>query len=674
MYSKAPMNAELVGSTTEYMLYPDGSSGARVQMQGAHFQQSPPIVGNEPPLTFTGAGFEYAKYTFNIVAEETCRIERIIERRATNQFGDNNVLETILFVSIITDQNPIDVIVIPKYVSHHQYFGYELKQTMTFRKGQILKKGTVLAEVPNVINNEWCPGVNANAILASSQNVIEDAVWISQELADKMSSWGYKKHVMSIGPNEYPLIIYGTPEHPAIHPPIGGKVRDDGILMAKRKYDELLCAIEMSTGALREPDGHFDDCIFVNPKSEVVDIRVYRDEAGRKNLQTPEGMQQICDVYADALNFYYENIRRYYLELKREKKTNLTAKCRQLIEESIMMNPEMVLHKESPRKKQFGYEPLEDYRIEVTVRFPIPLAEAGKITDCFGGKGVVGIVVPTEDMPIDAYGNRVHIVMSDNAMLRRTNWNRGFEHLYNAARRDVQIRTLELADAGDYEAAWNYLMGFLEATTPLYAEDVARTHLGSVERNEYIDELRRTQLRVNIPIDTPLGMKEVEEAIKEKYPPRQSPLMMTRPDGSKVPTVEEFIVGELYIIRLDKTGRDMSAIGAGRFQHFGTIAKQHARDRARRPLREHPIKFIGESEARHLKAFVGRDLVEEVHDRSNNPIVADEVILNTLTAEHVMNIPCLVDRKRFPLGNNRSMAIQRHVDECDGVGFTTRED
>ena len=62
-------------------------------------------------------------------------------------------------------------------------------------------------------------------------------------------------------------------------------------------------------------------------------------------------------------------------------------------------------------------------------------------------------------------------------------------------------------------------------------------------------------------------------------------------------------------------------------------------------------------------------MVEEVHDRSNNPIVADEVILNTLTAEHVMNIPCLVDRKRFPLGNNRSMAIQRHVDECDGVGL-----
>lgn len=66
-------------------------------------------------------------------------------------------------------------------------------------------------------------------------------------------------------------------------------------------------------------------------------------------------------------------------------------------------------------------------------------------------------------------------------------------------------------------------------------------------------------------------------------------------------------------------------------------------------------------------------MAEEIHDRSNNPVVADEVILSVLTAEQPTNIPEAVDRDRFPLGNNRSMAILNHVLECEGVAFTTGE-
>ena len=672
------MHTELVGCTTELMLYPDGSSGARVQMQGAHYQQAPVIVGNQKRNLFTGSEFEYAKYTFNVIVEEDCIVERVIQRFSTCQMQDKQVLETVIFVSIIGKDTPLDVIVVPAYNSNHQYFGYKLEHKPIMRQlrpGAHLSKGTVLAETPGVIDGEWCLGRNVPAILASHQQVIEDACWISQELADSLKSYGYKTHVFSFGSKEYPLFLYGTPDNPRIHPEIGERVRADGILMAKREYDELLAAVEMTGNALFEPCGHFDDCVFTDPNAEVVDIKVYRDDSGRNKMSTPVAMQEACDKYADGLSFFQENIRRFYSDRKRGKKgVNMTPKARQIIREAIYDNPRELIKGEGARKKQFGYEVLEDYRIEITVRFPIELDVAGKITDCFGGKGVVGRVMPTEDMPIDQYGNRVHIVMSDNAMLRRTNWNRGFEHYVNAARRDVQVDALALADSGDYTAAWDYIFGFLEICSPRWAKAMLDSHPDDRRRREFIDELRHSPLRVWFPTDNEFGMMEVEAAIRAKYPPRQSKLTVTAEDGTKTLTVEDFIVGELYIIRLDKTGRDYSAISAGRYQHFGTITKQHSRDRHRRAVREHPIKFMGESEARHLKAYIGGDVAEEIHDRSNNPVVADEVILSVLTAEQPTNIPEAVDRERFPLGNNRSMAILNHVLECEGVAFTTGED
>lgn len=677
------MHPELVGCTTELMLYPDGSSGARVQMQGAHYQQAPVIVGNQKRNLFTGSEFEYANYVFNVIVEHECKIERVIRRNAKREMNDRRAVETVLFVSYTSDDvvrsTVYDVIVIPAYQSHHQYFGYQLIPTPIFYSilrgdTKMLRKGTILAQTPGVIDDEWCLGRNVPAILASHQLVIEDACWISQELADSLKSYGYKTHVFSFGAKDYPLFLYGDADNPRIHPDLGEKVRADGMLMAKREYDELLSAVEMTSQALMEPDGHFDECVVTDPGAEVVDIKVYRDDSSRNKMQTPVAMQKVCDEYADGLSLFHGDVRQFYQKLKMDrKKPNLTPKARQLIREAIYDNPRDLIKNEGPRKKQFGYEVLEDYRIEITVRFPIELDVAGKITDCFGGKGVVGRVMPTEDMPIDQYGNRVHIVMSDNAMLRRTNWNRGFEHYINAARRDCQLDTLALADKGDYAGAWDYVTGFMEVCSPKWATAIRDTHPDAKTQHDFIDELRNEPLRIWFPVDNELGMMEVESAVKAKYPPRQSKLTVTDENGNKKLTVEEFIVGELYVIRLDKTGRDFSAISAGKYQHFGTITKQHSRDRNRRAVREHPIKFMGESEARHLKAYIGGDVAEEIHDRSNNPVVADEVILSVLTAEQPTNIPEAVDRDRFPLGNNRSMAILNHVLECEGVAFTTGE-
>ena len=118
----------------------------------------------------------------------------------------------------------------------------------------------------------------------------------------------------------------------------------------------------------------------------------------------------------------------------------------------------------------------------------------------------------------------------------------------------------------------------------------------------------------------------------------------------------------------------MSTISAGRHQSFGTISKQHSHDRNRRPGREHPIKHTGESEMRHLAAYVGAELIAEIRDRANNPVVAAEIIRAIVTAPQPMAIPEAVDRNRYPLGNDRIIALVNHSNRCDGFKYAIKKD
>ncbi len=692
------------GCTTNLQIMPQGSSGARVQMQGTHYAQATQIAEPQLRNIFAGPERDYANYMFNVTVEHTCTVIRVVKRYARPGAGEQRVLETLVFVE--RKQEPgsrqerkpvIDLIRIPSFIQNHQTFAVELELTEIGKRlgaKNFLKKGTILAQTKSVIDDEYCVGLHANTLLVSHPMVIEDSCLISQSLADRMMSYGYKTYRMTIGEKDFPLLLYKDKYgKPSLFPEVGEQVREDGILFAKREYDPLLAAVEMSEVSLSEPCGHFDDCTFVNPDAQVVDVKVHRDdirvrrrdpETGEnlpcEKMSTPVGMQEICDNYADAYSNFQGHIRSLYKHVKDDyrrkgyKEVEYTPDAKQAIMYSIADNPREVNNNLSRYTKQFGQIKNDDYMIEITVKFPIPLSVSGKITDTMGGKGIVGQIVPDENMPIDAFGNRVELMMSENAMLRRTNFNRGFENYVNAARRDAQIHIVDLYEEGKVEEAFDYLLRFTGAVNPEWSYAIEEAHSEKESRLDLLDAMATGEetLRLWVPSDNKYPMDQILRNMRNDFPPRKSKLRVTMEDGSIEYTEAEFAVGELYMVRLDKWGGEFSAVAAGRFQAFGTIAKQHSSDKHRRPVRENPIKHIGESEVRHQQAYIGGDVCADAHDRSNNPAVADNVIMSILSAEVPSNIEHAVDRKKHPLGHNRVMEINRHVMRCDGIGFTTR--
>jgi len=704
--TESDISLDRTGCTTNLQLFPQGSSGARVQMQGTHYTQTPQISHPEKRNIFAGPERDYANYMFNVTVEYPCTVIRVIHRHSKPGVSREDPLETLVFVERLPEPGRrlakpiVDLIQIPHSIQNHQTFPVILNMTDLGKRlgaGTYLKVGDILAQTKTVIDEEYCVGLNANTLLISHPMVIEDSCLISQAFADRMLSYGQKTYRMTIGDKDYPLFLYKDKKgNPSLFPEVGEKVRDDGILFAKRQHDVMLAAVEMSVAALSEPCGHFDECTSVSPDAVVVDIKVHRDDlrARKKDpvtgenlpsdkMSTPVGMQEICDTYADGFSSFQNKIRDLYKfvnsDFKRRglKDIEYTPVAKQSIMFAIADNPHDIDRTLGRYKKQFGATKCDDYMIEVTVRYPIPLSVAGKVTDTMGGKGIAGEVVPTDEMPIDAFGNRVDIMMSENAMLRRTNFNRGFECYTNAARRDVRNDVVALYEKGKNEEAYDLLVGFCNAVNPEWREAIMDTHTTTAQRDELLESIAsgKEDLRLWVPSDNRYPMDQIERNIRNDYAPRKSKLRITQPNGKVEETVQEFSVGQLYMVLLDKHGGEFSAIGAGRFQSFGTIAKQSSTDKHRRPVRETPIKHMGPSEARHQAAYKmpGTAGIAESHDRSNNPAVADQIILNVLSAEVVSNIDHAVDRRKNPLGHNRVMEINRHVMRCDGIGFTTRK-
>lgn len=686
---EVPLRTEYVGGSADMIVSITGNSTPRVQMFTSHNIQSPYIVGTEPPALSTGVEMEYQRWAMGAYVAETCRILHVARRFSNKQSASEAVQYTIFVNPLGT--NIIDVIDFELYRSDHQYFGYQLEinPDVTLSRDVILKKGTWLVRSPRVMGEMpmYSIGVHANAWTASWPGCIEDAIEMSDELADKMLSYGYRINRFLIGPNDVLLLPYGTEDDPRPYPRRGERVRKDGILIAKRKWNPMLAAVQCNTFALTEVCGMFDEPITIEPESEVIDVRVIKNLAD-DNKRMEVAKRALDADYTDSMH-YYRQIKDYYTEIEptiiaedsrgRRRGNNagpakqLSSKAHNIFNNAIAHFADLYVKEKNKKRSQLGYDLIEDYYVEIVTRYPIPFREGSKMTEMQGGKGVAAKIRPVADMPIDEYGNRVHLIMSSLAVLRRTNFSRTFAIFINAARRDAQQDIIDIYNRDGLGTVWEHLLDFLDTVSPIWRDCVEKTHTTDSDRIKLLEELYYNRLTIIIPHETRKMMDDIQRDVLAKYPPNRSKLELTMPDGSKVLTETEHTVGEIYVMRLDKFGKGMSAVACGTYQHFGTISRQAQADRDKRYLREHPITYMGEAEARHQAAYLPAGTLAEHHDRANNPITNAAIVRSLMTAKNPMDIESVVDRDKIPLGNNSSVRLVNSVLRSGGV-MTTTED
>lgn len=278
-----------------------------------------------------------------------------------------------------------------------------------------------------------------------------------------------------------------------------------------------------------------------------------------------------------------------------------------------------------------------------------------------------------EDMPIDENGVRAHAIMDGDSTIKRMNIGRMYEHYINRTSSMLSDRVRAIMETSpsdeNVEHCWDMLTKYYGIVSPrmhavLTGSDYRQTH------RYHVDAVVREGIYLYLPTDNPVEGPEMIEQLKQAFPLNITPVRYRGRSGNVVTTVDKVLIGSLYVILLEKTGDDFSAVASAKLQHFGIPAKLTKGDRYANYARTQPVRLPGETEVRLMVAYMGPEATARLLEMSNNPRMHKNVVMNLLRAEQPTNIQEVVDDFEFPIRASRSQTYISHVLQCAGIEFS----
>lgn len=273
-------------------------------------------------------------------------------------------------------------------------------------------------------------------------------------------------------------------------------------------------------------------------------------------------------------------------------------------------------------------------------------------------------------MPIDAAGNRAELIVDGISTIKRMNVSRLFEQYINACSREVELVIRNMVQTNEpKEVINNYLMGYYNLVNPDMAELVS---VEGVVTDAHLQSVLTKGIHLWIPSENQREPLDTIKQLMKHYPPVFGPVTYRGVDGNLVTTKENVLIGSMYILLLEKTGRDWSGVASSKLSHFGIPAKLTSVDRNLAPMRIQPIRF-GESEFRLFCATMGGQAAADLLDRTNNPVKRKYIQETLLRSEQPTNIKQLIDPVKMPSGQGNILGLIRNFVECSGWVFKQGE-
>ena len=371
------------------------NSSARGIMFGSHLSQHLTLDNPDLKPIVGSIDYEFAKYTFAARMPEDGRIVKLIPRfRPTDAKNAVMFNPETLVIYQKDSTGEYDCFVIPYYITMHQYFGFKTKPTDAMnmlRPGSFIAKDTVFADTPGVKEDgSYAFGKVLNSAFYTSPSVSEDGVIVSEDVLDMFKFRMYHTRVINFGSKRFPLNLYGKDGEYKPFPDIGEFIADHGMLMCTREYSDDYTFIDMSVNATQRVDYYFDKPVYAaGPGGRVVDIEVLSNNTDSNKL--PTQMKAQLDRYKSSCMRYHESIVEAEKALRLEwhrtyGNYNLPIGPRfqrQVVESMAIINFEA---EKLNLNLNHRMEPLDEYRVKITLEYVSPLNKGYKLTCLNGGK------------------------------------------------------------------------------------------------------------------------------------------------------------------------------------------------------------------------------------------------------------------------------------------------
>lgn len=673
------LDVQLTGAATHLSNTVGIESASRQAMEATHLKQKLVLKGVTPRRQQTGVEREYSKYTFGIRVPEDCTVLSVIDKYRKQEHALNGIRHNPEKTVIYQDVNgQIGFFRLDEYSFRHTYLGYKYKHNDKYpdsalRKGTPLPKGTALRDSPCVTRDgDYHYGIETNVAYMSLPSTIEDGFAISESYREKLTTTMLGMRYANIGSKYFALNLYGDSKHYKPFPAPGDKIREDGLVMVLRPFDENFTVADLHPDLLLDTtiDHSNDKKIYGLPGAVVFDVDVFKDK-GEKVLKVPTGLEKPFQQYVDAKDNYYDEILKMYRGLIRNqgKGIPITPAFQRLIVESLSNFPERDYAPTRSKAKMKisrlrGKIPLDNFVIEIKFAKYVRPTKGWKLTDLHGTKGVIVDIIPDEDMPTTADGVRADVIIDPLSVIKRSNIGQLFEHFTNMASFQLSEAVMNIPD---WKAAYGKLMEYYKASSP-YMYVYCQKHLDEdFKRRDHVKSVKRDGIYLHLPPNSPnVGMQSVRD-IEETQEVFVGPVTYRGKSGRMITTKKAIPIATKYMMMLDKINHDWSGIAFSKRQTHGVLASLSASDKYSQPNRTTSTRIGGESEFRAWSNFMSGAFVADLSDRTNSVEASQEINRNILMSKAPTAEDNLINRKKIPVGGHAPLRQAKNLMFCMGV-------
>jgi hypothetical protein len=627
-------------------LYPHlkNSSGQRTDMHGSHVNQTILVDGSQFAFQFTGKEYDFGQFDIN----DTHREQDMIILAVVQKYPNINYIQqahTVICKGL--DDCKIHHFIVSPYTKVADGFGYEnvLSNRHSLRAGEVLLKETVLSRSPINKDGAYCMGRNVNVAYMTSPHIIEDSMWISDELADNLSSSAIYKQIFVIGSNNIPINLYGDDVNYKFLPDLGETISDYGIISAFRKTTPETFIADTMPNELTKPQAMHDMCYVAHKGAKVIDI----------DVQISRGAK-ISGKWYDQAKKYSDSHIKYCEEIVKVYETNRNLECSSAFNRLVSDCMKRLIA-EGRRVKNIytkcklgiigrNNRPIEFMRIVVTYIEKRHMSFGYKTTGREGAKGVIGHIVPKSCMPVDEDGFVADLVLDPASCIARMNTGQWIEQGINRISEFVRRRAVELYKT-DKQSAIDMLFEYYNDLNPNYLKQVIATNPDF--KSQCVHFGRSTSDEGGIYIWLPPFLKHITmkhfDFLRKKYKVGISKASYKRVD-SDGNIIAEFVsdkpvcIGSKYVIALCKVPYQ-TAPGVGHVNQFGVPMKSsNPNIKNQYTVRISALKY-GEDEWRTVGMDMGEDANEMIRYTSlhaNSPTGVNVLVTDILKNKNPTNI------------------------------------
>ena len=395
------------------------NSGGRKIMQGTQTDQTMQLEKSEVPIVMTGYENRFAEASSTyVVADRPWLVTAIIPKYNTKRsIKSSNFTMVMLDTAgkLVDIQHRVDY----RYISESYGYSMDTEYMDSLNVGDVIKTGTPIIKSKSFDHaNNKCSGLNLRTIYMALAKTTEDPVIISQSTAERLKAPLFDSLELQINDNDILLNLFGDNNTYKTFPDIGEPTKDGMLCAIRREHKDNEAFYAQDVNRLREAFLTDDKRM---RSGIVVDIDVHCNNL--EKLESSIYNSQVYKYYQMKLE-YCEGIVRSISELI-DKGYHLTYAAEELYWKSKMTLDGV----NSIHDKVFS-----NIKLDIVTMNIIPVSIGDKITDRYGGKGVISDIWPDDRMPriakvFNGFTEYVHAdaIFNNSTIVNRQNPGQSFE-------------------------------------------------------------------------------------------------------------------------------------------------------------------------------------------------------------------------------------------------------